>query len=361
MRKGRICFFNSNRAWGGGEKWHLEAAKAFAEAGFQVFAGVNGDSELARRLDPAFITAVLTMRVSNLSFLNPFNLLTAICFFRRWGIDTIVLNLPIDYKLAGIAARWAGVDRIVFRRGLAVAVQDTAFNRYLYRRVATHVIANSKEIKRTILANNDALCQAEKLHVIYNGIDPRSFPPKKPPHRDAAIVLGNAGRMVAQKGQRYLLDVAAELQRRGLDFRLLIGGTGQLAPALREQAGALGIGAKVSFLGFIEDMEVFFEAIDIYLLTSLHEGSANTVIEAMARKKPIVAFDISSNPEMILHRETGFLAPFADVGLFADHVERLCRDGDLRRRFGDNARRVVAQKFDAKRNIQQLMDLLYPD
>jgi glycosyltransferase involved in cell wall biosynthesis len=300
------------------------------------------------------------MRVSNLSFLNPFKMLAIICFLRRHGIDTIVLNLPIDLKLAGVTARWAGVERIVFRRGLAVPVGDTTLNRYLYRQVATHVIANSKEIVRTILANNSALCQPEKLHVIYNGVDPGSFPRRKKPRHTPPIVLGNAGRMVAQKGQQYLLLIAAELHRRGLDFRLLIGGTGELEAALKQQADTLGIGAQVTFMGFIEEMGAFFEAIDIYLLTSLHEGSANTVIEAMAWGKPIVGFDISSNPEMIIDKETGFLVPFADIRRFTDRVERLCRNAALRSRLGENARRVVEQKFDAKRNIQQLMDLLYP-
>jgi glycosyltransferase involved in cell wall biosynthesis len=298
--------------------------------------------------------------VSNLSFLNPLKLLAIMRFLRHRRIDTIVLNLPIDLKLAGIAARWAGVKRIVFRRGLAVPVHNSALNRYLYRRVATHVIANSKEIKRTILANDGALCRPEKIHVIYNGVDPASFARQKPSRPKGPIILGNAGRMVAQKGQRYLLDIAAELQRRGLDFRLLIGGTGELETVLRQQAESLGISARISFMGFIDEMGTFFEAIDIYLLTSLHEGSANTVIEAMAWGKPIVGFDISSNPEMIQDQETGFLAPFADLHRFADQVESLCRNAALRTRLGENARRVVEREFDARRNIQQLMDLLYP-
>lgn len=360
MREKRICFFNTNMAWGGGEKWHLHAAKAFAEAGYRVFAGVNRNSELARRLDPTFLEAILTLPVSNLSFLNPFKLLAINRFLGRHRIETIVLNLPIDLKLAGMAAKWARLRHIVFRRGMAVPVRNTLLNRYLYRRVVTHVIANSHEIKRTILANNETLCPKEKLHVIFNGVDLDAFPGDRHPTRNPIPVLGNAGRMVAQKGQIYLLKIAAELYRRDVDFRLIIGGTGELEGALRHEAKALGIEEVIEFCGFIENMNAFYRTIDVYLLTSLHEGTANTAIEAMAYRKPIVGFDISSNSEMIDHDCTGYLAPFPNINKFAGYVERLCEDEDLRARMGEKARFAVKHKFDAKRNMQQVMDLLYP-
>ncbi len=358
MREKRICFFNTNMAWGGGEKWHLHAAKAFAEAGYRVFAGVNRNSELARRLDPAFVAATLTLSVSNLSFLNPFKLLAIIRFLRHHRIETIVLNLPIDLKLAGMAAKWARLRRIVFRRGMAVPVRDTLLNRYLYRQVVTHVIANSHEIKRTILANNETLCPKHKLHVIYNGVDLDAFPGGRHPTRNPIPVLGNAGRMVAQKGQSYLLKMAAELDRRGVAFKLVIGGKGGLETALKQEALALGIAHKTEFCGFIEDMAAFFKSIDIYVLTSLHEGTANTAIEAMAWGKPMVGFDISSTPELIVHNETGYLAPLADIKKLVDHVETLCKDEALRMHLGANARTVVEEKFDAKRNLRRLMDLM---
>lgn len=358
MRDGRICFFNTNMAWGGGEKWHLHAAKTFAENGYRVFAGVNRNSEFAQQLDPTFIEASLMLSVSNLSFLNPFKLLAIRRFLRRHRIDAIVLNLPIDLKLAGIAARWAGLRQIVFRRGMAVPVRNSLLNRYLYRRVVTHVIANSNEIKRTILIHNENLCPSEKLHVIYNGVDLNAFPTHLQASRNKVPVIGNAGRMVAQKGQSHLLQMAAELDRRGVAFKLVIGGKGDLEAALKKEAIDLGIAHKVEFCGFIEDMAAFFRSIDIYVLTSLHEGTANTGIEAMAWQKPMVGFDISSTPELISHNETGYLAPFANIDTLADHVETLCKDADLRMRLGANGRAAVEQKFDTERNLRRVMDLM---
>jgi glycosyltransferase involved in cell wall biosynthesis len=361
MKAKRICFFNSNKAWGGGEKWHLNAAMALANAGNRVFAGVNRESELARRLGPSFIEASITLSVSNLSFMNPFKLLCVVTFLRRHHIDAIVLNLPIDLKLAGIAAKLSGIQKIVFRRGMAVPVRDTLLNRYLYQRVVTHVIANSREIKRTILVHNPFICPADKLYVIYNGVDLNAFPSRPRKTANKVPVIGNAGRMVLQKGQTYLLKMAAELDRRGVDFKLVIGGKGALEEDLRQEAILLGIADKVVFCGFIEDMASFFRSIDIYVLPSLHEGTANTAIEAMAWYKPIVGFDISSTPELIVPNETGFLVPFADVLKLTDCVEVLCRDDDLRLQLGMKGRAVAEQRFDAKRNMRQVINLIETD
>ena len=90
---------------------------------------------------------------------------------RKENIGTIIINLSSDLKVAGIAAKLAGVRNIIYRRGSAIAIRDTWLNRFLYREVVTEIIANSEETARTILQNNQKLVPEEKIKVIYNGID----------------------------------------------------------------------------------------------------------------------------------------------------------------------------------------------
>ncbi|MDZ7776495.1 MAG: glycosyltransferase [Bacteroidales bacterium] len=95
-------------------------------------------------------------------------------------------------------------------------VKDTALNRYLYRKVADLVLVNSEATKNTILGNNTHLIPAEKIKVIYNGIDLREFD-KRPVDREkyprkAPFVIGNIGRLVPQKGQHVLVEAAAILK-----------------------------------------------------------------------------------------------------------------------------------------------------
>lgn len=74
-RKKTICFFNSNRAWGGGEKWHFTTAKEFERRGFETFIVTNVRSELEKKAIAEKIN-VFSFFVHNLSFLNPFKILT---------------------------------------------------------------------------------------------------------------------------------------------------------------------------------------------------------------------------------------------------------------------------------------------
>lgn len=363
MTRKNICFFNGNRAWGGGEKWHHDTSVAFKGKGYFVLVMTNSPSELYERLSKKSV-ALEGMRLTNLSFLNIVKVFKIAHKLRKHKIDAIVLNLSSDVKAAGIAAKLTGVKKILYRRGLAVPVRNHMLNRFLFRHVITDVVVNSEEIKRTLLYHNPRLIAGDKIHVVYNGVSADAYRSDSN-HRyggnaEAAVVLGNAGRFVEQKGQRYLIEAAALLKRKGVRFKLLIAGTGPLENTLKEYAKELNVDDCIDFLGFVEDMHAFMQQIDIFLLTSLHEGTAHTVLEAMAYRKPIVAFNISSNPEMIDHDRTGFLVDFPNVTEFTQRVLSLVSDPLLRKRFGDAGKKVVTEKFDADKNLQKLMSIIDP-
>ena len=361
MTINRICFFNSNKAWGGGEKWHLSTAIAFRDMGFSPFLVANTGSQLLHNARKQGIE-VYPIKVTNLSFANPAKLVKLSHFFKDKKPDGVILNLSDDAKLAGFAARLAGVSKIIYRRGLAVPVKNTFLNRFLYRKVVSHIIANSVEIKRTILYNNPLLVSEKKIHIIYNGVELGNYTKKtsQPMYvrKAGEIVLGNAGRLVEQKGQKYLIEAVSHLKGKGLKIKLLIAGTGPLARELKDQVKALGLEDIVIFLGFVDDMKAFMDSIDIFAFPSLHEGSSNAVIEAMACAKPLVAFKISSNPEMVHHNQTGFLAEFPDIGMFANYLEKLVRTPVLRGAFGEQGRRLAVDKFNRKKNLRQLFSIL---
>ena len=88
-------------------------------------------------------------------------------------------------------------------------------------------------------------------------------------------------------------------------------------------------------------MSQFLKSIDIYLSTSLHEGSSNVILEAMAAGKPVVAFDVSSMPELIVDGETGYLVPFGDLITFTEKIVYLRNHQNELDRMGANARKQV--------------------
>ena len=99
--KNKICFFNSEMTWGGGEKWHYETAEEFLSKGYDVTIVGNIDSEIIKKSKMNKIQTS-EFKISNRSFLNVFLLIKLIRYFRKKKYDIVIANLPIDMKLLAI-------------------------------------------------------------------------------------------------------------------------------------------------------------------------------------------------------------------------------------------------------------------
>ncbi|SDE06036.1 Glycosyltransferase involved in cell wall bisynthesis [Pricia antarctica] len=345
-----ICFFNSTEAWGGGEKWHLEASGHLHALGYPVLVIAHIRGELYNRLLDSDIQC-LGIRVTNLSFLNLLKLKSIEKILERHNVGTIVMNLSRDLKLAGLASKWAGIERIIYRRGSAIPIKNSWLNRYYFKTVVSEVLANSHATKKTVLVNNPNLFPEDKIKVIYNGIEIDTFVRKatRPSYqkKDAdELVLSNLGRLELQKNQKFLIDLAAELKRRKLKFKMLIGGEGSLRDELLSRVKKLQVEQQVVFAGFIENPKDLICSGDIFVLPSLWEGFGYVLAEAALCKKPIIAFDCSSNPEVVVDGSTGFLTPVDNVEAFADKVQYLAEHPKQRQEMGQKGFAFARENFD---------------
>lgn len=355
-----ICFFNSNKAWGGGEKWHFTTAKEFQHRGHTTFLVTNVRSELEKKASKERI-GVIPFYISNLSFLNPIKILVVAALFKSKKVDSVIINLPSDLKLAGLAAKIAGVKHIIYRRGMPHPLRGTFLNKFLFTKVLTNVVVNSNEVARSLTQNNEAWFPQEKIVLVNNGVDTKIplIPSTKLYEKVGnEVVIGNAGRLTEQKGQIYLLEMAKILKNEGINFKLLIAGEGELRASLTEQIKSLNLENEVKLLGHVTDMNSFLSSIDLFVFPSLFEGSANTLIETLHHRVPTVAFNLSSNPEIIEDGKNGFLAEPKNAQDLANCVKRLIDSPELREQFAVNGEAVVREKFDSRKNLDKLESLL---
>lgn len=350
----KICFFNSTKRWGGGEKWHAEMAQELSNSGIKVLVAAGKDSDLLKRVQG--VLPFFEVRVRNLSFLNPFKLLQLRRHFLKEGVTAIILNLPSDLKTAGIAARMAGVEKIIYRRGSAIPVKDSRLNRILFRHVITDIIANSEATKNTILQQNEKLFDPRRIHVIYNGINTNVSVEQQRP-TDGIVVLGVAARMVEQKGYDYLAEIALKLKNTKRQFKFRIAGTGPLEAKVKQWFHEKGLQSCVEFVGFVDDMNAFMQSIDVFLLPSKWEGFGYVLAEAMLNKRPIIAFNISSNPELVYHNKNGYLCEPFHTNEFAEYVCELIDNPEIRREFGEFGFNLVCSKFSIEQSVQNLRHL----
>ncbi|MEA3447938.1 MAG: glycosyltransferase [Bacteroidota bacterium] len=353
----KLCFVNTTKSWGGGERWHFENAVYASQQGFKVSIICSKNSSLHDKTLKAGIHCH-PVNITNLSFINPFSLRNLKQYFRKNGIDAVVFNGPSDLKTAGIAAMRAGVSLRIYRRGLAKAPHRNILNRFLFSNVVTDYIVNSKATAKALFSRSKPSQQeTAHVHVLYNGIEPH--PNIKNPFSDQnKIVFGNASRFVPQKGLHYLLDMAFILKKSRTDFVVRIAGTGPLEKALKEKASALDVHDVVEFTGFVDDVPAFMSGIDVYVCTSIFEGFGFSIAEAMHAGKPIIGFDVSSNPELVSDQKTGYLVPAFDVRQLTNKALVLMENKELRRKFGNEGQRVALEKFNKIHQHEKFCELM---
>ena len=359
LQKKTICFFNTNLAWGGGEKWHLETAKLMRDQGYNVVVFAHPNSDLLQKAKQLNIKTE-AQSITNLSFINLFTLINLLSKFKKYKVDTVITNLASDMKAGCIAAAWAKIPNIIYRRGNARIIKNSWINRYIFQNILTSLIVNSKDLKEKILSYNSRIVKANKIHVVQNYIpsskDESSFPLTRPENKK--LILSNAGRLVEQKGQKYLLQLAQRLKEQSYSFEMHIAGKGPLESELKALASEAKVDDVIVWHGFVENMRSFIEKTDVFLFPSVHEGMSNVILEVMNVGRPIVAFNVSSMAEIINHESTGYLIPFDDLDAFEQYTIKLMNDSQLRQKMALKAKQRIFEVFNERTFLERFSNLI---
>jgi glycosyltransferase involved in cell wall biosynthesis len=172
-------------------------------------------------------------------------------------------------------------------------------------------------------------------------------------------VVGKVARLFPLKGHDQLMDAAPEIVRRVPSVRFFLIGDGILLEHLQKRARDYGILDNFVFAGLIDRERIpeMISAMDVIVHTSLREGLARVLPQALAMGKPCVSFDIDGAREVVINDKTGYLVDACDSKTLADRIVQLLDDGDLRRRFGDNGRRHVDPNFRAEKMVADISDV----
>jgi N-acetyl-alpha-D-glucosaminyl L-malate synthase BshA len=209
------------------------------------------------------------------------------------------------------------------------------------------VTAVSESLRRTTV---EQLGTPNEIHVIPNFIDPARF--------EAARKLPGACRW-AQPGERLLvhisnfrpvkrvLDVIATFERvqKEVPSRLLMVGDGPDRGKVEQYCREHHICGSITFIGSLPLVEDVLVGADLFLLPSESESFGLSALEAMSCEVPVIASNAGGLPEVVDDGVTGFLLPVGDVPGMAAAALRLLGDENLRRRFGEEARRQAVARF----------------
>ncbi|MEM3550035.1 MAG: glycosyltransferase family 4 protein, partial [Candidatus Bathyarchaeia archaeon] len=145
------------------------------------------------------------------------------------------------------------------------------------------------------------------------------------------------GRLAPYKGPQYLIRAAPQILKEIPDATFVIAGSGRYeVPQLKLLVKKLHVEKAFIFTGYVADQEIpyMYAACDVFCYPSLWEGFGLTPAEAQACGKPVVAFNTSAIPEVVINRKTGILAAPKDCKELADAIVQLLSDKNTRNKMG---------------------------
>jgi glycosyltransferase involved in cell wall biosynthesis len=226
--------------------------------------------------------------------------------------------------------------------------------------------------ERVICVSDDILSKcrengvdAQKSLLIENAIDADQYRRSIPVHAAKQpwncpadrFLIGAAGRLSAEKAFDVLIRSVGELVRSGFDVGLFIAGDGPQRDSLQQLIDDLGLHDRVRLLGFQSDLIAFYQALDLFVLSSLREGLPNVMLEAMALEVPVVATPIAGIPRLISHEENGLLVPSCEVPSFVQCIERICADAGLRTRLATAGRSTIEERYSFAARMKKVAAL----
>lgn len=213
------------------------------------------------------------------------------------------------------------------------------------------------------------IAKERKFVVIFSGVDLRKFKEisllrklelkQKLGIPEHSHIVGTVGRLVPIKGHKYFIEAAQYILLKHPHTYFLIVGDGNLGEELETEAQKLGIKNNFLFLGWREDIDVIISLFDIFVLSSLNEGMGRVLIEAMTLAKPIVASDVGSIPDLVIHNKNGLLVLPKKSKELADSIQILL-DNEKKREDLGNEGKGIASKYSADKMVTQII-CLYTD
>ena len=353
----RVCFLLPTLDIGGAERVVVRTASGLRASGYDatILGFRRGSGQLAAEARTAGLDV---HALSNGSSRNPILVPRLLAWLRSHQPDAVLSYMFHANVAARLVGRLAGVRCIITSE--RVVGWETPLRIAINRATCglSDVITTNSAAGVEFWSRQLAL-PAERVVLIYNGVDTARFQPAASAKAGAPVVMGNLARLHAANGHTTLVDALGRLAREALpEWRCDIAGDGPERQRLEQQCQSLGLDARVRFLGHSSSPEEFLRRLDLYVQPSAVAGMSNAVLEAMATGLPVVATAVGGTAEAIVDGASGLLVPGGDATAMATALRSLLQRADLRRQLGSAARTRVEGQFSVDRMVADTIALI---
>jgi glycosyltransferase involved in cell wall biosynthesis len=380
--KKRVLFIITQSEFGGAQQFLFQFLKHASKDtyDFQVATGRDGDMSLLKHLAPLGIpTSVIPSLQRDIALLLDLKAITHIRkLIDSFKPDTLFLLSSKAGFVGSLAASLSHTKpNVIYRIG------GWSFNDPIppwKKRLFVMLEKYSARWKDIIIVNSTKdLDDAKRLHIrphkelllIHNGVDPypetlsreetriklsEALPEKAEKILQAKNIVGTLANMYPAKGLEYFIQTAALVSNPETIFCII--GDGTERSKLERLIEEKGLSNKVFLFGQLDKGAQYLPAFDIFILTSLKEGSPWSLLQAMSAKLPVIATRVGAVPEIIEEGISGFIVEPQNTTDMAQKIEFLLQSPSKAREMGIRAHQRVLFAFSVTPMVNRIEELL---
>lgn len=346
--KFRILHTEWSSGWGGQEQRIVLECRKLMELGHTVILACQPGSGILTKAREQGIPVEEVVIRRSWDMKAIFHLCRLI---KKYGIDIVNTHSGKDTWAGGLAAKLSGAC-FIRTRHLSISLSNSPLN--FIHRLADGTITTGVAIRETMIAHNKI--DPERIVSIATGVNINRFNPDRVLKDDVLMqelgipVLCPVVTMVAvlrsMKRHDIFIEAARILNKNFPEARFIIVGDGPGRDWVEGLVRDAGLSERITLTGYRKDVENIMALSDVVVLTSdRFEGVPQSLSQAMAMGRAVVASPIGSIPELIEDGVTGCFAETGNPDSFAEKIRQLLEDPNLREKLGSTARAHILENY----------------
>ncbi len=366
---GKIGFYCSSISWGGLEMNFVRYAIWLAERGYAIIVYCVQGSPIADKLKNSSLKVTYVKR--NRKYFDIINAFRVYKLIKRDRIQAFWIRDTRDMSTIGIAKTiTSNKVKIIYQQAMQITFnKKDIFHTVRFSKIdlwITPLQYLASQVKSFTRFKKERI----KVIPLATEIDPEQSIMTKAKARDILelpedkFIIGVIGRIDPLKGQHFLIKALANLRNQDLNIDLLIVGDttkhegNEYQNFIKQEVKDMGIEENVHFRPFLDNVEIFFRAVDLFIMASKGETFGMVTIEAMTYGTPLLGTNSAGTPEILETGELGFLYEVDDENNFCKKVKWILNNEEKVNEKREAALKVAQHKYSRKEVLDQIENSL---
>ena len=361
-----ILFLDSidKEIYGGMEEWIRLVGAGLQMKGHNIYIAGRRESKFLERVS-ANNPEIEQIPLDISGDFNPITIAKLYSEIKSRQIEIVVVNFNKDVRLGGLAAKLKKDCKVIWSLGLDIT-KDSLVHKLLTPKLVDGVIAPSNALKDQITRFNYVKRHLVKVipigipeeHLSLDRGSVRERVLKKFSLNDNVFLCVTCGRLVEQKGHRYLIEAAPQIIEKCPEIVFLFLGDGKLKAELQAMIGESQLDKHFVLAGMLDNIVEVLPGCDIMIHPSIEEPFGIAILEGMRAQLPVVASRVGGIPEVAADNETALLVEPKDAAEIARAVLSIQSSVDTLRQMGQAGRNRWQKYFGYEKMIDNIESYL---